>query len=855
MAEIKKIYDDAERTTQIYPKTHERAVVDNNGTTAETKFQMITDLVNQKQMEVGAVPSDLTPTAGSTNWVTSDGVYNLERKALPFNTIDVSSFPILTGGLGSGTTWLDGTNFNRKGTYIPVKEGDVCQLSVSGNASNYAYMANYETPVANGTMPLVSGTTRQSIADGATVTVTAPTGTKFIYLQTDYNNGNTLVWTFKYAPNSLSETDAMNVYKKIDVSGLTLYYSYVYGATNKWTDGGTTNGGVFIPITPNKTYKIFTPNDAMDFSILQNNTITIGSIPSYATGYSSRAVSTEGKYYIFTAPSDAAYVFAHTLNTNLKLFEFYELVSISDAITNADEEEQEYGIVDLSIYPLMLAAIGADRWYNENRFGKFVPVQSGYCFKITQNKRTFNYAFLTTDVVSVGSNPSYAEGCERMVLVLNASCYVCAPNDAKYLFLQTNYNGEDATPTLERVGSAEYSSAVGKLKLGIQAFQDGIVVSKSEYKFAFSPSIGLASNNGVYVTYSGNTNTTDGDTANHNNVMASALWDEIDGVTKSELQPITTYLDSDGNALPNGTKWRNGMHIKYGDSMGAFSCISVANASDYSFGYNHSLEETTMTQCKLSYNDGTAKLVEFTGNNYRQMLVDMGFRDAYVASGTYNIDNQSIILYNGTYYIVLCTYVRGVNNKYPLVLLSSTDLATWTVEKMLGTSLHSASEIKFTINGGKIYLIYRNQTSATQGDGIQGYFFCCYNMSDGSTVYEIDNRSIIMALPAAFTFNGKSYLGCMNRPYNLSTNVTLTYPYYRQQFDFYEANESGINYKFSLYNPTGLNYPVFLVIPANTSYATTPFDRLYVAFSEDRRNLNFRQIGNVTLANITSLFV
>jgi hypothetical protein len=83
MAEINKIYDDAARATQVYPQTHERAVVDNNGTTAETKFQMISDLVNQKQMEVGAVPSDLTPTEGSTNWVTSGGI----KSALTANNI------------------------------------------------------------------------------------------------------------------------------------------------------------------------------------------------------------------------------------------------------------------------------------------------------------------------------------------------------------------------------------------------------------------------------------------------------------------------------------------------------------------------------------------------------------------------------------------------------------------------------------------------------------------------------------------------------------------------------------------------------------------------------------------------
>ena len=76
MADIEKIYSDSERTIQIYPQTHERAVVDNNGTTAETKFQMITDLVNQKQMAVGAVPSDLTPTLNSAHWVPSGSLFN-----------------------------------------------------------------------------------------------------------------------------------------------------------------------------------------------------------------------------------------------------------------------------------------------------------------------------------------------------------------------------------------------------------------------------------------------------------------------------------------------------------------------------------------------------------------------------------------------------------------------------------------------------------------------------------------------------------------------------------------------------------------------------------------------------------
>ena len=57
----------------------------------DEQFATQTALINQKQMEVGAVPSDLTPTPNSTNWVTSGGVYaNIhslgEKCALPSQT-------------------------------------------------------------------------------------------------------------------------------------------------------------------------------------------------------------------------------------------------------------------------------------------------------------------------------------------------------------------------------------------------------------------------------------------------------------------------------------------------------------------------------------------------------------------------------------------------------------------------------------------------------------------------------------------------------------------------------------------------------------------------------------------------
>lgn len=61
---------------QVYPITHTKAVLDDNGNSVEQRLQENLDLINQKQLEVGAVPSDVAPTEGSTNWVTSGGVYN-----------------------------------------------------------------------------------------------------------------------------------------------------------------------------------------------------------------------------------------------------------------------------------------------------------------------------------------------------------------------------------------------------------------------------------------------------------------------------------------------------------------------------------------------------------------------------------------------------------------------------------------------------------------------------------------------------------------------------------------------------------------------------------------------------------
>lgn len=62
--------------TQVFPITHVSAVIDSNGNSVEQVLGAQTDLIQQAQLEIGAVPSDFAPTENSSNWVTSGGVYN-----------------------------------------------------------------------------------------------------------------------------------------------------------------------------------------------------------------------------------------------------------------------------------------------------------------------------------------------------------------------------------------------------------------------------------------------------------------------------------------------------------------------------------------------------------------------------------------------------------------------------------------------------------------------------------------------------------------------------------------------------------------------------------------------------------
>lgn len=73
MTAKKKITD--KNGVQVYPITHTRAVLDDNGNSVEERLQENLDLINAKQLEIGAVEWDTTPTEEHNDKVvTSAGI-------------------------------------------------------------------------------------------------------------------------------------------------------------------------------------------------------------------------------------------------------------------------------------------------------------------------------------------------------------------------------------------------------------------------------------------------------------------------------------------------------------------------------------------------------------------------------------------------------------------------------------------------------------------------------------------------------------------------------------------------------------------------------------------------------------
>ena len=198
MAQIKKIYDDVQMTNQVYPQTHVKAVVDNNGNTVESKLGALQDMINMAQWEAGEIEIDTAPTKGNTTHaVTSDGIYNsLDVGFSGSDVYDVKNDKILdryitTRIYNNGSAYSSSND--RAVLLLPPLE-EIKEITIS---SSIEYMLHYLsnvsdeiiTPTTSTSFTYIGGTSYMSGEN----TVTVPSNATRVDIQFKTTNKDTLL--------------------------------------------------------------------------------------------------------------------------------------------------------------------------------------------------------------------------------------------------------------------------------------------------------------------------------------------------------------------------------------------------------------------------------------------------------------------------------------------------------------------------------------------------------------------------------------------------------------------------------------------------------------------------------------
>lgn len=182
MTQIKKILD--KQGEEVFIRTSTKAVVDDNGYTAESRLQAMQDEINQAQLEVGAVPSDLTPTEDSTNWVTSGGIYNQLNVGDANVEIDLSDYTAVRAFPTPNTWTVTNDAYQYYGIFIPITPGKY--RVVANESEHYYYFAflKNNTYSQNAAVDYATGCTRVTMNANEQVIATAPADANYLYVAT-----------------------------------------------------------------------------------------------------------------------------------------------------------------------------------------------------------------------------------------------------------------------------------------------------------------------------------------------------------------------------------------------------------------------------------------------------------------------------------------------------------------------------------------------------------------------------------------------------------------------------------------------------------------------------------------------
>lgn len=203
MTQIKKILD--KQGNEVFIRTSTKAVVDGNGYTAESRLQAMQDEINQAQLEIGAVPSDLTPTENSTNWVTSGGLYNQLNVGDANVEIDLTEYTAVRAFPNPNNWLVTSDNYPYYGMFIPIVPNQ--RYRIKGNSNTYGHYCFLTTNTysQNASVSYATGCTRVTILANTETIDTAPSNARYLWVCTYTTVDRTPQKVEAYNKKSVSE--------------------------------------------------------------------------------------------------------------------------------------------------------------------------------------------------------------------------------------------------------------------------------------------------------------------------------------------------------------------------------------------------------------------------------------------------------------------------------------------------------------------------------------------------------------------------------------------------------------------------------------------------------------------------
>lgn len=209
---------------QVFPITHVSAVLDDYGNSVEQILGAQTDLINQKQLEVGAVPSDLTPTYGSSHWATSGGIFDAISSAAYMDEI-VNSGDLELGTMNNSGGWTKVSSTSKvRSLFIPVESGQIYEIN-QGPDDGTQYYTIIDTKFtttsdrSQSSIDYATGYTgRVEIAAGGSAVVVIPNDGHYLIVRADLTGGGS------FAPTIIRKAAIKETVEKIDSSLVTKHY-------------------------------------------------------------------------------------------------------------------------------------------------------------------------------------------------------------------------------------------------------------------------------------------------------------------------------------------------------------------------------------------------------------------------------------------------------------------------------------------------------------------------------------------------------------------------------------------------------------------------------------------------------